>query len=53
MIMSNIKDIKKTIKPTKDNSVKTDYFVNCRCCKELITADFRSKLDKRYCLDCL
>mgnify|MGYP003124332168 FL=1 len=40
-------------KPTKDNSVKTDYFVNCRCCKELITADFRSKLDKRYCLDCL
>ena len=37
----------------KDNSVKTDYFVNCRCCKELITADFRSKLDKRYCLDCL
>ena len=39
-------------KPTKDNSVKTDYFVNCRGCKELITADFRSKLDKRYCLDC-
>ncbi len=40
-------------KPKKDNSVKTDYFINCRCCKEIISADFRSKFDKRYCQDCL
>ena len=36
----------------KDDSVKTDYFLNCRCCKEIISADFRSKFDKRYCQDC-
>ncbi len=40
-------------KPKKDNSVKTDYFKNCRCCGEYITNDFRSNLDKRYCKDCL
>jgi len=42
-------------KPTvkKDNSVKTDYFKNCRCCGEYITNDFRSNLDERYCKDCL
>jgi hypothetical protein len=39
-------------RPKKDNSVKTDYFLNCRCCKEIISADFRSKFDKRYCQDC-
>jgi len=39
-------------KPKKDNSVKTDYLINCRCCKEIINADFRSKFDKRYCQDC-
>ena len=50
--MSNIKDIKKTIKPTKDNSVKTDYFINCRGCKDIITADYRNNFDKRYCKDC-
>ena len=36
----------------KDDSVKNDYFINCRCCKEIISADFRSKFDKRYCKDC-
>ena len=39
-------------RPKKDNSAKTDYFLNCRCCKEIIRADFRSKFDKRYCQDC-
>ena len=37
----------------KDNSKKTDYFVNCRCCGEYIRGDFRSNFDKRYCQDCL
>ena len=43
------------IKPRKkkDNSEKTDYFVNCRCCGEYIRGDFRSNFDKRYCQDCL
>ena len=43
------------IKPRKkkDNSKKTDYFVNCRCCGEYIRGDFRSIFDKRYCQDCL
>ena len=40
-------------KPTKDNSVKTDYFVNCRSCKQYIKGDFRSNSDNRYCQNCL
>ena len=36
----------------KDNSVKTDYFINCRGCKDIITADYRNNFDKRYCKDC-
>ena len=43
------------IKPRKkkDNSKKTDYFSNCRCCGEYIRGDYRSNFDKRYCQDCL
>jgi len=40
-------------RPKKDNSKKTDYFVNCRCCGEYIRGDFRSNFDKRYCQNCL
>ena len=39
-------------RPKKDNSVKTDYFINCRGCKDIITADYRNNFDKRYCKDC-
>jgi len=38
---------------TKDNSKKGDIFLNCRCCKSIITNDYRSKFDTRYCVDCL
>ena len=43
------------IKPRKkkDNSKKTDYFSNCRCCGQYISNDYRANLDKRYCQDCL
>ena len=52
-MLKEIRINKKPIKTNKkDNSVKTDYFLNCRCCKEIISADFRSKFDKRYCQDC-
>ena len=44
---------KKENKTKKDNSVKTDYFLNCRGCKEIIRPDYRSEQDKRYCQDCL
>ena len=40
-------------RPKKDNSKKTDYFVNCRCCGQYIRGDYRSNFDKRYCQDCL
>ena len=46
------KQLKKPRKK-KDNSKKTDYFVNCRCCGEYIRGDFRSNFDKRYCRNCL
>ena len=39
-------------RPKKDNSKKTDYFSNCRCCGEYIRGDYRSNFDKRYCQDC-
>ena len=54
-MLSNIqpkKDIKKPRKK-KDNSKKTDYFSNCRCCGQYIRGDYRSNFDKRYCQDCL
>jgi hypothetical protein len=37
----------------KDNSKKGDMFSNCRSCKTIITNDYRSKFDTRYCADCL
>ena len=46
-----IKENKKLLK--KDNSKKGDMFLNCRSCKTIITNDWRSKFDTRYCADCL
>jgi len=43
----------KSDKKKKDNSTKDDVFVNCRSCKQIITNDYRSTFDKRYCSDCL
>ena len=40
-------------RPKKDNSVKGDIFLNCRCCGVLIRPDWYSQIDKRYCADCL
>ena len=40
-------------KKKKDNSKKGDMFLNCRSCKTIITNDYRSKFDTRYCADCL
>ena len=43
----------KKIRKKKDDSKKGDMFSNCRCCKQIITNDYRSKFDTRYCADCL
>ena len=50
-----IKELAKVLikKPKKDNSKKGDIFLNCRSCKTIITNDYRSRLDTRYCADCL
>ena len=40
-------------KKKKDNSKNGDMFLNCRSCKTTITNDYRSRLDTRYCADCL
>ena len=37
----------------KDNSKKGDIFLNCRCCGVLIRPDWYSRIDQRYCQDCL
>ena len=37
----------------KDNSKNGDIFLNCRSCNQIITNDYRSKDDTRYCRDCL
>ena len=53
---SSSKKIEMTLPVTqikKDNSKKTDYFINCRSCKQYIRGDFRSNSDNRYCQDCL
>ena len=42
-----------TQRKKKDNSKKGDMFLNCRSCKTIITNDYRSKFDTRYCADCL
>ncbi len=41
------------LKKKKDNSKNGDMFLNCRSCKQIITNDYRSRLDTRYCADCL
>ena len=53
-----LKELEKVFneKPKKkknDNSKKNDMFLNCRSCNTIITNDYRSKFDKRYCADCL
>ena len=48
-----IPQVDETIEMKKDNSTKNDVFVNCRSCKQIITNDYRSTFDKRYCSDCL
>jgi len=40
-------------RPKKDNSKKGDIFLNCRCCGVLIRPDWYSRIDQRYCQDCL
>ena len=40
-------------RPKKDNSKKGDIFLNCRCCGVLIRPDWYSRIDRRYCQDCL
>ena len=39
--------------PKKDNSKKGDMFLNCRCCGVLISPDWYSSIDQRYCQDFL
>ena len=46
-----IKKFEKKLK--KDNSKKGDIFLNCRCCGVLIRPDWYSRIDQRYCQDCL
>ena len=50
-IVSDFFKLKK--KKKKDNSKNGDMFLNCRSCKTIITNDWRSKHDTRYCADCL
>ena len=45
--------IKKPKRPKKDNSKKGDIFLNCRYCGVLIRPDWYSRIDQRYCQDCL
>ena len=45
--------LKKMNYQKKDNSKNGDMFLNCRSCKTIITNDYRSKFDTRYCADCL
>ena len=45
--------IKKPKRPKKDNSKKGDIFFNCRYCGVLIRPDWYSRIDQRYCQDCL
>ena len=51
--LNDIKEANKPKRPKKDNSKKGDIFLNCRCCGVLIRPDWYSKLDQRYCADCL
>ena len=49
----DIKEANKPKRPKKDNSVKGDIFLNCRYCGVLIRPDWYSRIDQRYCQDCL
>ena len=44
---------KKKARKKKDNSKNGDMFLNCGSCKAIITTDYRSSKDTRYCVDCL
>ena len=44
---------KKKKRPKKDNSKKGDIFLNCRYCGVSIRPDWYSRIDQRYCQDCL
>ena len=48
-----INEANKPKRPKKDNSVKGDIFLNCRYCGVLIRPDWYSRIDQRYCQDCL
>ena len=49
----NLQDYNFKGKPKKDNSSKGDIFQNCRHCGVLIRPDWYSRIDQRYCQDCL
>ena len=49
----DIREANKPKRPKKDNSVKGDIFLNCRYCGVLIRPDWYSRIDQRYCQDCL
>jgi len=49
----DIKEANRTKRPKKDNSKKGDVFLNCRYCGVLIRPDWYSRIDQRYCADCL
>ena len=49
----DIKEANKTKRPKKVNSKKGDIFFNCRYCGVLIRPDWYSRIDQRYCQDCL
>ena len=53
IIFKTILEFEKDTPQKKDNSKKSDMFLNCRSCKQTITNDYRSKFDQRYCADCL
>jgi hypothetical protein len=53
MSIKEIEIKKQPKKPKKDNSKKGDIFLNCRYCGVLIRPDWYSRIDQRYCQDCL
>ena len=44
---------KNKVKISSKDIKKGDIFLNCRCCGVLIRPDWYSRIDKRYCADCL
>ena len=53
MSIKEIEIKKQPKRPKKDNSKKGDIFLNCRHCGALIRPDWYSRIDQRYCQDCL